>query len=145
MTPPLLPTIPSDEDKKRAQAAFGPIQACLPPDGLWTLGVPDEDGNSQDFQIPRVVTALFLDALKLTAAGKGVSIVTAETEVTTQQAATILRVSRPLIVSLVEDGSLASRKVGNRLRIPLQDLLDYKAENAPKRRASPPPEGPREK
>ena len=53
---------------------------------------------------------------------------------TTQQAASILKVSRPFVVTLVENGELPARQVGNRLRLPLQDVLNYKAANGPRRR-----------
>lgn len=133
---PALLTFPSEADRLRAKTALGPIEPLLPLDDPWILEMTDDDGKPASVEIPAIVTALFLDALKHTAAGRAVSIVAADAEVTTQQAATILKVSRPLLVSLVAGGHLSARKVGNRLRLPLQDVLDYKAENGPKRRGA---------
>ncbi|WP_216329062.1 helix-turn-helix domain-containing protein [Deinococcus aestuarii] len=50
------------------------------------------------------------------AAGKAVQVVTLDPEMTTQQAADLLGVSRPSLVKLVKEGALPHRKVGPRRR-----------------------------
>ena len=74
-----------------------------------------------------------MDVLKEMAAGHAVSVVPLEAEITTQQAAELLNVSRPYVVSLVEKGTLPARMVGNQRRLPLHDVLAYKADNRAKR------------
>ena len=54
------------------------------------------------------------------------------TEITTQQAADLLNVSRPYVIGLVDKGVLPSRMVGNKRRLPLADALTYKAETKAK-------------
>ena len=75
-----------------------------------------------------------MEVLKETAAGKAVSLVTVDAEITTQEAATILNVSRPYLVGLIDKGLLPARMVGNQRRLPLRDVVDYKAANRAKRR-----------
>jgi excisionase family DNA binding protein len=84
--------------------------------------------------LPPVVTRLLMEVLKETAAGKAVSLVTVDAEITTQEAATILNVSRPYLVGLIDKGLLPARMVGNQRRLPLRDVVDYKAANRAKRR-----------
>jgi excisionase family DNA binding protein len=56
-------------------------------------------------------------------------------EVSTQQAATVLNVSRPTVANLIDDGVLPSRKVGSHRRITLADLLAYRDDMVARRRA----------
>jgi len=91
-------------------------------------------GNSAR-ELPPLVSRLVMEVLEETSAGRAVSIVPTEAEVTTQEAARILNVSRPFLVGMIDKGILPSRMVGNQRRLPLQAVLDYKADNRAKRKA----------
>ena len=132
-----LPAPPTDADRVLAQAALAGLEKLVPRQGTWDLEWTYDNGLQRFIEIPEVASALFIEALKHTAADSRVSLVATGEELTMQQAAAILKISRPLVVSLVEDGHLAARNVGNRHRLPLKDVLEYKAANGPKRRAPP--------
>ena len=51
----------------------------------------------------------------------------AETELTTQEAADLMNVSRPFLITLVEKGELPCHKVGSHRRIPLAAALAFKS------------------
>lgn len=64
--------------------------------------------------------------LKNAAAGQQFSIVSDHTELTTQQAADLLNVSRPYVVKLIDEGTLPGHKVGAHRRVYASDVEEYK-------------------
>jgi excisionase family DNA binding protein len=69
----------------------------------------------------------FLGLLTLLDLGTDLYLFTPEAEISTQVAATLLGVSRPYVVSLVEMGILPSRRVGTHRRLKTADVLRYQA------------------
>lgn len=86
-----------------------------------------EDGKDTAIELPDEVLSLLVQVLGQMANGNGVRVVPVHAELTTQQAADILNVSRPHLVKLVEGGAMPFHLVGTHRRIKLGDLLVYKA------------------
>jgi excisionase family DNA binding protein len=77
------------------------------------------------FEIPPKAFSLLFDILSNMAEGKSVTLIPSDSEVSTQQAADMLNVSRPHIVKLLEEGAIPFKKVGAHRRIQLKDLMKY--------------------
>jgi excisionase family DNA binding protein len=68
------------------------------------------------------------------AQGMAMTLVPSGHELTTQQAAEILRISRPSLIRLLEDGTIPFHKVGTHRRIDVEDILRYRAARNEQRR-----------
>jgi excisionase family DNA binding protein len=79
---------------------------------------------------------MFAQILDQLAQGRGVQILPKVTELSTQQGADMLNVSRPYLIGLLESGEIPYRKVGRHRRIRFEDLMDYMRRDDLRRRAA---------
>ncbi|MEO8341329.1 MAG: helix-turn-helix domain-containing protein [Nitrospirota bacterium] len=96
--------------------------------------VGEEKEVAQKLALPATAIRLLLDLLTEMAAGNAVTLIPVHAQLTTQQAADVLNVSRPFLVSLLEDGKIPHLKVGTHRRILFEDLMRYKKEIDKERR-----------
>jgi excisionase family DNA binding protein len=96
------------------------------------------EGSSADLRValPKEAFELFLEVLGQMANGNAVTIMPVHAELTTQQAADLLNVSRPHVVALLEESKIAHRMVGTHRRIRVADLLEYKKKDDTERAAA---------
>lgn len=76
-------------------------------------------------ELPEGAIHLLKEILQLMANGKAVTLISSDSELSTQQAADILGVSRPHLVKLLEEGKIPYRKIGSHRRILFEDLTNY--------------------
>lgn len=82
--------------------------------------------DDHELILPRGALLLLRGVLSEMAQGNAVSIVPTHAELTTQEAANFLNVSRPHVVKLLDAGELRHHKVGTHRRIRYLDLIEYK-------------------
>ena len=94
-----------------------------------------EDGDSElrltaagdvSVTLPAKAVDALLEVLQQLAQGNDVAVLPLHAELTTQQAADALNVSRPFVIKLMTTGKLPFRKVGSHRRVRLADVLTYK-------------------
>ena len=83
------------------------------------------EGQDDSLTLSPSVVGLLQRIFEEMAQGKAVDVVSLGTELSTQQAAEVLNVSRPFVIKLLDSGVLPHRLVGTHRRV-LQDVLEHK-------------------
>jgi excisionase family DNA binding protein len=81
--------------------------------------------GGEEVELPSNLQELLLAAVRQLSAGKTVSLISTERDLTTQEAADLLNVSRPHLVALLEGGQIPFHKTGSHRRVPLTTLLEF--------------------
>lgn len=94
----------------------------------------DQNQTAESIVIPGSAMRLLTHILAEMAQGNSVALTPVQKELTTQQAAELLNVSRPFLIQLLERGEIPFHKVGTHRRVRLEDVTRYQAEINTKRR-----------
>jgi excisionase family DNA binding protein len=129
--------VPSQKTSQQAQEALRLLGELGRKKQALQLRVrSDEPGLEVRVTVPREAFELFLEILGQMANGNGVTIMPVHAELTTQQVADLLNVSRPYVVALLEAGKLPYRMVGTHRRVRVADLLEFKKKDDAEREAA---------
>ena len=124
-TAALTTTPPSKEDVELARASGQRLAPLARRGRPLTLRVRDT-GEEETIELPAGAVKLLQAILEDMASGRAVTIVPQNAELTTQQAADFLNVSRPFLVQLLEQKKLPFRLVGSHRRVRFEDVLRFK-------------------
>lgn len=115
------PVSPSKDEIKIAQSSSRTLSRFLSKNLKVRIAETDEI-----VELPVSAVRLLVDLLTTMAEGNAVTLMPIHAELTTQQAADLMGISRPYLIKLLEDGEIPYHKVGTHRRIYFQDLKDYK-------------------
>ena len=122
--------VPGPTDAELAASALRGLDAALDADTPVRLSLGEPGG---EVEVPRSVLAALARVLDSFAHGEGVTLVPAHAELTTQQAADALNVSRPFLIGLLDAGLIAYRTVGTHRRVKAASLVRYLREDDARR------------
>jgi excisionase family DNA binding protein len=91
--------------------------------------------NGKTTSIPASVFYVLERVAEVMARGDSITVVPVGKEVTTQQAANLLNVSRQYLVRLLEEGRIPFRRTGKHRRLRVEDVLSFKEKRDKDRRA----------
>ena len=128
MNTDLLDSVLSTEEAELAKVAQRCIMASLDHSRAHRIVLIDRDGgidSSPTLELPPKVLRFFAEMLGAMAEQKLVTVVPQKHELTTQEAAAFLNVSRPFVIKEIETGKIPHRKVGRHRRVTFTDLVKY--------------------
>ena len=128
-SPPYDPVTPTPDEIELAHVSSQQLARFLQSD--LSIRVAESD---EEIVLPASAIRLLVDMLSAMADGNAVAFTPIHSELTTQQAADLLGVSRPFVVKQLEDGLIPYRKVGTHRRIQVSDLMDYRRSMMERRR-----------
>jgi excisionase family DNA binding protein len=116
------PVLPTQQDTVLAAEASRELSALRNVES--NLRVQLEDGKV--LTLPRAATRLLHHLLTEMSQGNAVTLIPVHAELTTQEAADHLNVSRPFLISLLEKGQIPFRLVGTHRRVRFSELEAYR-------------------
>ena len=92
--------------------------------------------NGDTLRIPASAARMLVRILEEMAMGNAVKLIPVRAELTTQEAADMLNVSRPFFIQLLDEGKIEYRKVGTHRRVRFESLMSHKRRTYAERRAA---------
>jgi len=117
------PITPTDREAGLAAKSASRLAGRIHPGQGLRLSL---EGDATPIELPPAAAQLLLRLLSEMARGNALTVIPFHAELTTQNAADMLGVSRPFIIKQIESGALRHRMVGKHRRILFHDLMEYK-------------------
>lgn len=125
----LQETLPTREEAILAKLCSQELSAILETRAeTQPLSVTDTRGGVHAVNMPVSALRLLVDVLTELGEGNSVRLVPVHAELTTQEAADLLNVSRPTLVRLLDEGAIPFHRTGNRRKVKFADLRVYQQE-----------------
>ena len=131
---------PTDDESELARESARRLAALLGTESqargaAVRVQIGGDDEPHEVITLPASALRLLARLLAEMAEGNGVKLLPIHAELSTQQAAELLNVSRPYLVRLLDEGAIPSRRVGTHRRVLLRDVMDYKQRDDERRHA----------
>lgn len=130
----LDPGLPSEAEAILAKETSRVLASRLRDDEPLQLRVLDDPSPEGTFNLPASALRLLVRILEEMARGNAVTLIPVHAELTTQEAADMLNISRPSLIQLLDEGKIEFRRVGTHRRVRFEALIEYKRQADTERR-----------
>lgn len=127
--------LPSEADTVLAKETSRLLASRLRKGDLLQLRIVG-DQSRETVTLPAIATQLLMRILEEMSRGNAVTLIPVHAELTTQEAADMLNVSRPSLIQLLDEGKIEYRRVGTHRRVRFNSLTKYKRQADAARRAA---------
>ncbi|ODP99229.1 DNA-binding protein [Salinivibrio kushneri] len=132
-----MTTLPSAEEITLAKLSSQALSAVIETNGeAQKIHVVDKSGQSHEVTIPSSALNMMIEVLTQLGHGNSVSITPIHAELTTQEGADMLNMSRPTFIKLLDANEIPYSRTGNRRKVAYADLMAYKNRLEEKRLAA---------
>jgi excisionase family DNA binding protein len=131
----LPPTLPSEAEAILAKETSRILASQAPsvdPLSMRVLG----QAHEETVRVPASAVRMLIRILEEMAKGNAVTLIPVHAELTTQEAADMLNISRPSLIQLLDEGKIEFRKVGTHRRVRFEALMAYKRKALADRKAA---------
>ena len=119
--------LPTAEESYLARSCSQGLSAVLDTRGdSQEISLTDREGVAHKVSVPVSALRMMVELLTQLGEGNMVKLVPIHAELTTQEAADLLNVSRPTLIKLLDEGALPYHRTGNRRKVLFSELQAYK-------------------
>ncbi len=119
-------TLPSEAEAVLAKETSRLLASRLHKGAPMQLQILDGDSLGSTLKLPASAVGLLVRILEEMARGNAVTLIPVHAELTTQEAADMLNISRPSLIQLLDEGKIEFRRVGTHRRVRFEALMNYK-------------------
>lgn len=130
----LTPSLPSEDEAILARETGRVLAARVKQSKPLRLRLLDDPAKGT-LNIPATAVRMLIHILEEMAKGNAVTLIPVHAELTTQEAADALNISRPSLIQLLDEGVIEFRRVGTHRRVRFEGLMAYKRRADAERRA----------
>jgi excisionase family DNA binding protein len=131
----LIPTLPTEMDATLAKETSRLLAPRMRSKTPLSFRIGDA-AKEETLQLPAPAVKMLVRILEEMARGNAVTLIPVHAELTTQEAADMLNISRPSLIQLLDEGKIDYRKVGTHRRIRFDALMAFKRQADAERRAA---------
>lgn len=132
----IVPALPSEAETLLAKETSRVLASRMRDSAPMEFRILDDTASDGTVKLPASVVGMLLRILEEMARGNAVTLIPVHAELTTQEAADMLKISRPSLIQLLDEGRIEYRRVGTHRRVRFEGLVKYKRQMDDARRAA---------